>query len=138
MCVKEWTPSDVTSWVSKIDGVPSEASNAFKENQITGLELLALNMEGLKMLGITRAGTLCILLENIQKLKEASQDVVTLIEHSPYCFGKILDFLRLKSLRSLGLAEKPALPTVCESQTKRFEKVVKFYFPGDLAKYILG
>jgi hypothetical protein len=64
---------------------------------------------------------------------------VTLIEHSPYCFGKILDYLRLKRLHSLGLlAGEPTLPEVRVPQKKRFEKVVNYYFPGDAAMVILG
>ena len=109
-----------------------------EENEITGRELLAMSMEGLKMVGIERAGTLCLLLEEIKVLKQASQDVTTLIEHSPYCFGKILDYLRFKNLHSLGLAEEPDLPKVCESERSRFKKVVKYYFPGDNANFILG
>lgn len=62
-----------------------------------------------------------------------------LIEHSPYWFGKILDYLRLKQLHLLGiLAKEPTLPKVQDLQKKRFEKVVKYYFPGDSAKFILG
>jgi len=135
---KEWTPDDVTSWVNKIGGIPGDVGSILKENEITGRELLALNMEGLKMLGVKRPGTLCLLLDEIQMLKQASSDVVTLIEHSPYCFGKILDYLRLKQLHSQGLAEEPYLPIVCDSQRSRFEKVVKYYFPGDSATFILG
>ena len=136
--VKQWIPDDVTSWVCKIDGISDEVADFFAKNEITGLELLALNMEGLKMIGIERAGTLCLLLDEIKKLKQTSQDVSTLIEHGPYCFGKILDHLRLKQLHSQGLADEPALPNVCDSQKDRFEKVVKYYFPGDSSKFVLG
>ena len=52
-----------------------------------------MNMEGLQMIGIKRAGTLCLLLKKIKKLEKDSEDFATLIEHSPYCFGKILDYL---------------------------------------------
>ena len=79
--VKQWIPDDVTSWVCKIDGISDEVADFFAKNEITGLELLALNMEGLKMIGIERAGTLCLLLDEIKKLKQTSQDVSTLIEH---------------------------------------------------------
>lgn len=92
----------------------------------------------MERLGITRTGTLCLLSGEIETLKKESSDVVALIEHSPYCFGKILDHLRMKQIHSLGLVEKQALPIVCESQKKRFEKVVRYYFPGDGAKFILG
>ena len=90
------------------------------------------------MLGITRPGTVCVIIKELKKLEKARQNIVTLIEHSPYCFGKILDFLRLKQLHSQGLAEEPSLPEICEFQKSRFEKVVRYYFPGDSAKLILG
>ena len=67
---------------------------------------------GLVMLGITRPGTVCVLIDEIKKLEKASQDIVTLIEHSLYCFRKILDSLCLKHVHSQGLAEEPVLPTV--------------------------
>ena len=136
--MKEWTPGDVYAWAKQIDDISDEVAIMFEENDITGNQLLALNMEGLKMIGIERAGILCLLLEEIKKLKQASQDVSTLIEHGPYCFGKILDHLRLKQLHSQGLADEPALPFVCESQKDWFEKVVKYYFPGDGSKFVLG
>ena len=62
-------------------------------DQIAGNELLALKKDGLKMIGIERPATVCLLFDDIEKLKKASEDVVTLIEHSPYCFGKIFDYL---------------------------------------------
>lgn len=137
--VKEWTSEEVSVWARKIDGIQEDVGSILKENNITGCELLAMNMEGLKMIGIERAGTLCLLLKEIKLLNQASQDVATLIEHGPYCFGKILDYLRLKSLHSQGLVkEAPVLPKVCESQQSRFEKVAKYYFPGVSAKFILG
>ena len=136
--VKEWTPNEVCDWAKKIDDISDEVAHIFVENEITGNELLALNMDGLKMIGIERAGTLCLLLEEIKKLKQSSQDTVTLIEHSPYCFGKILDYLRLKHMQRQGLidAEMTVRPIICESQKKRFSKVVQYYFPGS-AKMIL-
>jgi hypothetical protein len=91
---------------------------------ITGGELLALNIDGLKMMGIGRAGTLCLLLKEIEKLEKASQDFASSIEHSPYCYGKILDHLRLRRFHLLGLlAEEPLLPKVYDSQKERFEKM---------------
>jgi hypothetical protein len=78
-------------------------------------------------------------LKEIDELKRASQDIVTLIEHSPYCFDKILNHLRLIQLHSIGLiVKKPALPEVDKSQKSRYEKVVKYYFPGSAAKIMLG
>jgi hypothetical protein len=137
--VKEWTPDEVSTWAKSIDGLPEEVSVTLYKNEITGKELLALSIEGLKMIDIERAGTLCLLLKEIEKLDKASQDIVTLIEHSPYCIDKILNHLRLMQLHSIGLIDKePCLPAVDESQKQRFEKVVKYYFPGDVAKIMLG
>eukprot|EP00985_Skeletonema_marinoi_P009602 scaffold4475_cov142-Skeletonema_marinoi.AAC.1 len=117
--VKDWTPDDVTNWVKSVKDVPDDIATLFWENEIKGSELLALNESGLKMIGVKRAGTICLLLKEIKQLEESSQDTATLIEYSPYCFGKILDYLRLKHLETLGLIDEPALPTVCESQKKR-------------------
>ena len=137
--VKDWRPDEVCNWAKSVDGLSENVSIVLYENEITGRELLALNIEGLKMMGIERAGSLCLVLDEIKFLKQKSEEIVTLIEHSPYCFGKILDYLRSKQLHSLGLLEKePALPEVQDSQQKRFETVVKYYFPGDGAKFILG
>lgn len=136
---KEWSPDEVKTWAKSIDGLPDDVSIILHENKITGLELLALGLGGLKMIGIERAGTVCLLLKEIEKLEKESRIIVTLIEHSSYCFGKILNYLRLKRLHSLGLlAIEPTLPRVQESQKKRFEKVVRYYFPGDVAKFVLG
>ncbi len=138
-CVKEWTPDQVCNWAKSIEGLQKNVAIIFYENEITGRELLALSRDELKMMGIERSGTLGLLMKEIDKLEKSSRDFVTLIEHSPYCSGKILDYLRLKQLHSLGfLAKEPPLPKVCDSQKNRFKKVVKYYFPGDASKVILG
>ena len=137
--VKEWTPEQVSTWAKSVEGLPEDVSIILYENEITGRELLALSIDGLKMMGIRRAGTLCLLLKEIENLEKASRDFASMIEHSPYCFGKILDHLRLRRFHLLGLlAEEPLLPKVYDSQKDRFEKIVKYYFPGDAAKSILG
>lgn len=137
--VKNWSSNDVCAWVKTIEGIPEEVCTIFKNHAITGCELLALSIDRLKMLGIDRSGTLCLLQKEIEILVKASEDTVTLIDHCPYCFGKILDFLRLKQLYAQGLAkEEPALPDVRDVQKQRFERVANFYFPGDAANLILG
>jgi hypothetical protein len=137
--VKEWTPDEVSTWAKSINSLPDEVSVTLYENEITGQELLALCRDDLKTMGIERVGTLALLMNEIGELKRASQDIVTLIEHSPYCFDKILNHLRLMQLHSIGLIVKEhTLPNVDESQMQRFEKVVNYYFPGDVAKIMLG
>ncbi len=137
MQVSDWSVEDVSNWAKNVRGIQEDVSKHFKENNINGHELLALNEAGLKMLGLDRVGTICLLLKEIKTLEKASQDVVTLIEHSPYCFGKMLDILRMKRLRSINLAEDPACILISDSQQKRFEKVVNFYFPGESSTFIL-
>ncbi|KAL7551066.1 hypothetical protein ACHAWF_014267 [Thalassiosira exigua] len=129
LSVKEWTPGDVSVWMKNTAGIPDFVADVFKERKISGRELLALGVGVMKQIGTGRDASL----EEILR-----RDSVTLIEHSAYCFGKILDHLRLKHLHSLGLVEEPPLPVVRDSQKGRFEKVVKYYFPGDSAKVILG
>jgi len=137
--VKNWTLDEVNKWAKSIDGLAEDVSIKLYENEITGRELIALNIDGLKMMGIERVGSLCLILDEIKLLKQKSEEIVTLIEHSPYCFGKILDYLRLTHFHTLCLLDKePALPKVCALQQHRFEKVVKYYFPGDGCKFILG
>ncbi|KAL7546934.1 hypothetical protein ACHAWF_010264 [Thalassiosira exigua] len=101
--VSEWTPVDVVSWAEKIKGIQEDVVGILKKNGINGCELMALGVEGLKEIGVERTATAYLLMEEIKSLKQASSDIVTLVEHSPYCFGKILDYLRLKCLRSQGL-----------------------------------
>ncbi|KAL7552051.1 hypothetical protein ACHAWF_015682 [Thalassiosira exigua] len=127
--VEKWTSEDVSAWVKNVDEIPDHVADYFKEHEITGRGLLALWMGGLKEIGTQRG----VHLERIAKLQSE-----TLIEHSPYCFGKILDHLRLKHLHMLGMTEEPTLPNVCDAEKSRFEKVVRYYFPGDSAKAILG
>ena len=135
--VKEWTPDEVSTWAKSIHSLPDEVSVTLYENEITGEELLALCRDDLKAMGIERVGTLALLMKEIEKLNKASQDIVTLIEHSPYCIDKILNHLRLMQLHSIGLIDKkPTMPKVRLKQ--RFEKVVKYYFPGNVAKIMLG
>jgi len=138
MRVSEWTSEEIAKWVKKISNIQEDVSNLFQENDINGAELLALNEFGLEKIGVKRAGTICLLLKEIKQLEKASQDVVTFIEQSPYCFGKLVDFLRLKHLSSLGLTVDPALPSVCEQKKDMFEKMIRYYFPGDSSKLILG
>ena len=94
-------------------GLPEDVSIILYENEITGRELLALTRDNLKTMGMKRVGNVALLLKEIDKLEEASRDNVTLIKHSPYCFGKMLDYLRLKQLYSQGLWQS----TLCHQKS---------------------
>ena len=135
--VKAWTANEVVEWVTKIEGIPDDCASLFENKEINGTELLALDKDGLKMLGVERVGTICLLSAEIRLLKKAAkEDKVTRIEHHPYGFGKMLEYLRLKQLHSVNLAEDPAPVQIQESQMNSFAKVVDYYFPGELSELI--
>ena len=48
-----------------------------------------------------------------------------------------MDYLHLSHLHSQGLVQEPALPTVCDLQKNRFEKMAKYCFSGDSVMFIL-
>ncbi|KAL7541650.1 hypothetical protein ACHAWF_006994, partial [Thalassiosira exigua] len=52
--VDEWTPDEVSDWARSIPALQEDVGPLFKKNDITGSELLAMNMEGLKMIGVER------------------------------------------------------------------------------------
>lgn len=58
-----------------------------------------------------------------------SEDEGILIEHSSYCFGKIIDHLRLHAMVMPGM-DPPLVPVVSDHQRDNFSRVVAFYYPG--------
>ncbi|KAL7546509.1 hypothetical protein ACHAWF_009842, partial [Thalassiosira exigua] len=103
--IKEWDHKDVVAWLKQLEGISESVVKDFEDNQVTGHELLALGVEGLKDFGVTRKGTIYLLLDRIKKLEKADKESVALIEHSPYCFEKILDHLRLEGSFMKGLVK---------------------------------
>ena len=101
-------------------------------------DVIVLDVFGNRM--VTTRSTLCIdddcmLARQFDNSKWTEQDSSTLIEFNPYCFGKVLDHLRLKRLHSLGLiANEPTFPKVRDSHKKSFENCVNYYFPRDDSK----
>ena len=64
-----------------------------------------------------------------------SRGSITLIEHSPYCFEKILDHLRMEGSFVKGLVKtKHSLPVVRSNEEGRYQKVLQHLFPGDSSK----
>jgi len=136
--VEEWNTEDVAAWLNTKEGLDPSVVKNFEEDGVIGRELISLGKEGLKDFGVTRKGTIFYLLSEIEKLKVPPGTASILIEHSPYCFEKIIDHLRLEDLFIKGLIEnKPRSPVVRASEKGRFEKVVKHYFPGDTSKSFL-
>ncbi len=79
------------------------------------------------------------LLKEISSLERTSRDFVTLIEHGPLSLWQDFGLPSPEAVSFAGglIIDESALPRVCDSQKNRFEKVVKYYFPGDAAKSIL-
>ncbi|KAL7531603.1 hypothetical protein ACHAWF_003839 [Thalassiosira exigua] len=137
--VRDWTPDDVSAWARNLDDVSDDVATLFSTNQITGNELLAIDRDGLTRLGVARPGTLCLLSKEIDDLRKDGRNVAEPIEHGPYCFGKLLEFLRAHRLHARGLGDAPDQPpAVRESERCRFEKVVRYFFPGRCAEAVLG
>ncbi|KAL7469206.1 hypothetical protein ACHAXS_009451 [Conticribra weissflogii] len=135
---KEWNHEDVVAWMNRIEGVPESVISIFAENQISGRELVALGKEGMIALGMTRIGTIFLLLDEIKQSEKGSVHKKEIhIDHSPYCFEKIVDQLRLMRAYADGQIEsKPPAPVVRECEKERFEKLVNHYFPDDSSRSI--
>jgi len=128
---KQWSCEEVAKWVTAIEGMPDNVGATFVRNDVNGAALLAMRQENFKGIGVTKAGPLALLLKEIASLRTKA----VFVNHNSYCFGKILDTLRL---RSMGQSEKN-LPSlyIQESHRERFNKLVDYYFPGESALFIL-
>merc|ERR1740139_665234 len=108
------------------------------ENKINGTELLLFGRDDLKEIGITRPGTLATVIGAIDELKNSHLGNVILVEQSTYCFGKMIDQLRLRAMCEVDDELAPE-PSIREPDKKRFKRVVDYYFPGDeSSSFILG
>eukprot|EP00586_Coscinodiscus_wailesii_P010113 CAMPEP_0172490414 /NCGR_PEP_ID=MMETSP1066-20121228/20820_1 /TAXON_ID=671091 /ORGANISM="Coscinodiscus wailesii, Strain CCMP2513" /LENGTH=605 /DNA_ID=CAMNT_0013258867 /DNA_START=47 /DNA_END=1864 /DNA_ORIENTATION=+ len=135
--VSKWDCKGVTDWALKLEGVPDDLSVIFQKNEIDGIALLALDREDLKDLGIKRTKSLAIIMKAIRQLKDDGGRKASFIGHSDYCFGKLLDRLRLQAMCQEYAIPLPS-PCIREPELKRFKKIVQFYFPGELAACIMG
>jgi len=133
--IKEWNHEQVVQWAKKRKEIPDEVAEIFEKNKINGMELLAFGREDLRELGINRTGNLAIVNKAIKDLKTENKGNVTFIEQSPYFFGKILDQLRLQAMPLYNDDGMPPLH-INASELDQFEKVVDFYFPGELSAKI--
>lgn len=126
---QEWGKPEVAAWSKKIPGLSEEVDHHFQD--VTGSELLVLGREDIKDLGIKRPGTIALIVDAINNLrKEEEENSATFIEHSDYCFGKIIDHMRLKAMVSLGVPD-PSPPEIREPDRKRFRRIVEYYFPKE-------
>jgi hypothetical protein len=125
---REWTSKEVVVWIKSIQGLSSDVSLHYRD--VSGAELLSLEREDIRNLGIERPGTVALLVKAIQKLRtEEEENSATFIEHSDYCIGKNLDYMRLKAMEALDIPA-PGPPEIREPDKKRFKSIVNYYFPG--------
>lgn len=123
---RDWTPKEVCKWISTLN-CSDDVSELFSE--VTGAELLSLKKSHLQDLGVSRPGTVALLEEAIQKLRDEDDvNSATFLEHSSYCVGKILDHMRLMAMVELGLPE-PHPPKIRDADKERFQRIVDYFFP---------
>jgi TLD/BTB/POZ domain/SAM domain (Sterile alpha motif) len=126
-CPSQWNQQQVLAWSKNINGLSADVSHHFKD--ITGAELLALGREDIKDMGITRPGTVALIVKSIQKLQvEEAEGSAMLVQYSGYCVGKMVDHMRLKAMEKLQVPS-PGPPTIREPDRKRFKTMVGHYFP---------
>jgi len=65
-----------------------------------------------------------------QSVADDSDDEYVQIDFSAYCFGKIIDHLRICALAG-GLEANMPGPVVRDDQKENFTQLVKYYFPGN-------
>eukprot|EP00542_Grammatophora_oceanica_P005851 CAMPEP_0194071196 /NCGR_PEP_ID=MMETSP0009_2-20130614/88581_1 /TAXON_ID=210454 /ORGANISM="Grammatophora oceanica, Strain CCMP 410" /LENGTH=146 /DNA_ID=CAMNT_0038724505 /DNA_START=5 /DNA_END=445 /DNA_ORIENTATION=+ len=132
---RDWSREQVVAWVGQIPNlVQATDFVSSKFADVTGTELLLFGREDVKDLGITRPGTVVVLVDAIQKLREDdAESSTTFIEHSEYCFGKIIDHLRLRTKSKISGVPELAPPKVREVERTRYKRIVDFYFPGEEA-----
>ena len=74
-------------------------------------------------------GSVALIVKAIQKLRcEEEDNSNTLIEHSDYCIGKIIDHMRLKAMEDLDIPV-PRPPEIRRADRERFRRIVEYYFP---------
>eukprot|EP00957_Ditylum_brightwellii_P000029 1986-Ditylum_brightwellii.AAC.1 len=133
--IKKWSYEQVVNWAKSHDDISNEVADLLKENEINGVELLALGRDDLKELGIKRPGTLAVVTKAIKDLQMKSQDRPIFIDHDPYCFSKILDQLRLKAMLKEKY-EPLSFSDINETKKDLFAETIDYFFPGDLTKLI--
>lgn len=154
--VEKWNAEQVLKWASERADFSDDVVRKLKEHQLTGSEILLFGRDDLKEIGITRPGTLATVMSGIEKLKKNAHGDVIFVDQNPYCFGKMIDQLRLHAICRVndrlwpdskkdefceqGLKRRsPPRSIICEHEEKRFKRTVDYYFPGEEASsFIFG
>lgn len=134
--VEKWTPKMVEAWANSIKGVTKETAGKLLYNEVNGINLLAMKWEHFKNLKI-KAGEVAIITSEIEVLRQSCKPSPVFVEHSAYCFGKVIDQLRIAAMQQLLDTPLPA-PQVRSYERKRFKTIVEYYFPGESADFIMG
>ena len=78
--------------------MPDEIGTTFLGNKVNGVSLLIMGREDIKEIGVTQVGPLAILLEEIKNLCREKKSEAVFFDQNAYCFGKIIDTLRLQEM----------------------------------------
>lgn len=125
----EWDSEQVAKWCKSIDGLPEDISASFEG--INGAQVLALQREDVKELGIKQPELVALVVKAIQELRKENDDTSTaFIEYSDYHIGKIIDVMRLKAMAKLGVPD-PQPHKIRTLDDKGFETLVKYFFQDD-------
>uniref|UniRef100_A0A7S2MT83 TLDc domain-containing protein n=1 Tax=Helicotheca tamesis TaxID=374047 RepID=A0A7S2MT83_9STRA len=131
--IKSWSHEQVVEWAKNHREIPDEVVCMLERNRVNGSELLACDREDLKDTGAPMTGLLALMLKAMMVRQMKSYGNATHIEQSPYCFGKIIDYLRLKSMSQIDDKDTSYLICINIQYPDMFQKVVDYYFPGELA-----
>ena len=129
---KKWSCEEVAGWVTTIEGMPENVRPTIVGNNINGAALLVMHWEDFKDIGVTQVWKLALLFKEITRLRTES----TSVNHSAYCFRKILDILLLLAMRQKE-GTQPTSVNIQEVYKKRFETILYYYFPGKYEYFIL-
>ena len=111
-----------------------DIGTTFLENKVNGVALLVMGREDFKEIGVTQVGPLAILLEEIKNLCQEKKAEAVFVDQNAYCFGKIIDTLRLRAMCQNDGTSPPLY--MQEPQKECFKKVVDYYFPGEWSYFI--
>eukprot|EP00568_Trieres_chinensis_P014470 CAMPEP_0183327114 /NCGR_PEP_ID=MMETSP0160_2-20130417/83594_1 /TAXON_ID=2839 ORGANISM="Odontella Sinensis, Strain Grunow 1884" /NCGR_SAMPLE_ID=MMETSP0160_2 /ASSEMBLY_ACC=CAM_ASM_000250 /LENGTH=520 /DNA_ID=CAMNT_0025495227 /DNA_START=291 /DNA_END=1849 /DNA_ORIENTATION=- len=133
--VKSWDSDQVYDWATKIEGLPKSVSQCLSSNKVNGIQLLAMEREDFKDIDVNNTGFLAVLMANKKRLQRSMDCEVVFIEQNRYCFGKIVNQLRIQAMcpsakHLLSIADIQA------SQQKSFQRTLDYYFPGESASSI--
>ena len=104
--------------------MPDDVGPSLVRNDVNGTALLVMGREDLVEIGVTKAGTLDLLLNEIKNLYRKKKSETVFINHNTYFFGKIIDTLRLRAMCQSDGTMPPVY--IQEPHWGRFDNMVDY------------